>query len=72
MNWNLIHFAALCAYRTSSRTTTVFRPFQLVYGLEALLPIEYEIPYLNLVVKLLSTTSTEEECFLHLAHLYET
>ena len=30
--------------QNSSKTTTGFTPFQLIYALEAILPIEYEIP----------------------------
>ena len=37
---------ALFAYRTSVRTSTGATPFSLVYGMEAVLPIEVEIPSL--------------------------
>ncbi|KAG8473279.1 hypothetical protein CXB51_035201 [Gossypium anomalum] len=37
---------ALLAYRTSVRTSTGATPFSLVYGMEAVLPIEVEIPSL--------------------------
>ena len=33
INWNLILYSALWAYRTSVRNTTGFTPFQLVYFL---------------------------------------
>ena len=39
-NWNIQLFSALWAYRTSSKTAARFTPFQLVYGLEAVIPIE--------------------------------
>lgn len=52
-------------------TTTRFTPFQLVYGLEAILLIECEIPSLKLSVKLLPGTSTEEECLLRMMCLDE-
>jgi len=42
-NWHNMLFSALWAYRTSVKTSTGFTPFQLVYGLEAVLPIECEI-----------------------------
>ncbi|PKI52230.1 hypothetical protein CRG98_027405 [Punica granatum] len=35
---------ALLAYRTSIRTSTGATPYSLVYGMEAILPIEVEIP----------------------------
>ena len=54
-------FLAFWSYRTLVKNTTGFTPFQLVYGLEATLSIECEIPSLKLVVELLSDTSPEEE-----------
>ena len=39
MNWHLILYLALWAYQTSVRNVTRFTPFQLVHGLEAVLPI---------------------------------
>ena len=65
-------YASLWAYRTSVMTTTIFTPFKVVYGLEVILPIEYEIPSLKLAIKLLPTTFVEEECLLHLTDLDET
>ena len=65
-------FSALWAYQTSAKTTTGFTPFQLVYGLEDVLPIEWEIPSLQLAIELLPATSEEEKCFLYLAQLDET
>ena len=38
-NWHLILYSALWAYRTLVRNVIGFTPFQLVYGLEAILPI---------------------------------
>ncbi|KAL3756018.1 hypothetical protein ACJRO7_002969, partial [Eucalyptus globulus] len=40
---------ALMAYRTSIRTSTGATPFSLVYGMEAVLPIEVEIPSLRVL-----------------------
>ena len=37
---------ALWAYRTSVRTSTGATPYSLAYGMEAVLPIEIEIPSL--------------------------
>ena len=70
-NWHIQLFSALWAYRTSSKITTSFTPFQIIYGLEAVLPIECEIPSLKLVVELLPDTSTKEERLLYLSHLEE-
>jgi hypothetical protein len=52
-SWHLQFFSALWAYRTSVKTSTGFTPFQLVYGIEVILPIECEIPSLKLKVELL-------------------
>ena len=71
-NWHQTLFSSLWAYRTSVKKTTGFTPFQLVYGLEDVLPIQCHIPSLKLVVELLPNTSTEEEMFLYLTNLNET
>ena len=44
-------FAVLWAYCTAYKVTTNATPFQLVYGQEAILPIELEIPSLRIVVE---------------------
>ena len=54
------------------KTTTGFTPFYLVYGLEAILPIQCQIPYLQLAVELLPDTSVEEGRFVYLNNLNET
>ena len=56
-NWHLMLFSALWAYQTLVKDATEFTPFQLVYGLEATLPIECEIPSLKLAVELLPNTT---------------
>ena len=71
-NWHQTLFSTLWTYITSVKTTTGFTPFQLVYGLEVVLPIQCQIPSLKLVVELLPDTSTEEERFLYLKNLDET
>jgi hypothetical protein len=70
-NWHLMLYSALWAYQTSVKTATGFSPFQLVYGLEAVLPIECQIPSLKLAVQLLPDTSPLEEWLLHLEQLNE-
>eukprot|EP00253_Pinus_taeda_P005692 PITA_05692 len=71
-NWNLMLFSSLWAYRTLVKDAMRFIPFQLVYGLEATLPIECEIPSLKLVIELLPSTIPVEECLLYLELLDET
>ena len=43
-----------------------------MYGLEATLPVECEIPSLKLAVELLLDTSPEEECLMYLERIDET
>jgi hypothetical protein len=62
-------FSTLWDYCTSTKITTIFTPFQLIYGLEGVLLIECENPLLKLSIKLLSNTSIEEEHLLYLARL---
>jgi hypothetical protein len=71
-NWHTMLFSSLWACRTSVKSATGFTLFQLVYGLEAILSIECEIPSLKLVVKLLPNTYAEEEHMLYLMQLDET
>jgi len=52
-NWHIMLYPTLWAYRTSVKTATNFTPFQLVYGLESIFPIECEILSLKLAVELL-------------------
>jgi hypothetical protein len=72
MSWHTMLFSALCAYQTFVKSSIEFTPFQLVYGLEAILSIECEIPSLKLSVKLLPNTSAKEERLLYLTQLDET
>ena len=64
-------FLELWAYHTSTKATIRFTSFQLVYGLEAVLLIEYKIPSLKLVVERLTDSSIGEVHFLYLNHLDE-
>lgn len=45
-NWHEMLPYALMAYRASIRTLIGVTPYSLVYGMEAVLPIEVEIPSL--------------------------
>jgi hypothetical protein len=65
-------FSALWVYQTSVKSATRFTPFQLVYGIEVILPIEGEVPSLELVIELQTNTSAEEERLLYLMQLDET
>ncbi len=47
-DWDSKLTAPLWAYRTTYKVTTHATPFSLVYGIEAILPIEFEIPSLRI------------------------
>ena len=49
-DWDVKLTAALWAYRTTFKVTTQATPFSLVYGLEATLPIEFEVESLRVAV----------------------
>jgi hypothetical protein len=70
-NWHLMLYSALWAYRTSMNTANGFSPFQIVYGMEAVLPIDCQIPSFKLVVELLPDTSPLEERLPYLEKLDE-
>ena len=71
-SWHIMLFPTLWAYRTSVKTATGFTPFQLVYGVEVIFPIECEIPSLKLAVQLLPETSALEVRLVELEQLDET
>jgi hypothetical protein len=48
-----------------------FSSFQLIHGLEAVLPIECEIPSLNIIIEILPDSSELEAHLVHLEHLDE-
>jgi hypothetical protein len=49
--WDLHVEDALWAYRTAYKLTTGYTPFQLTFGFEAVIPVEYEIPSLRLAIE---------------------
>ncbi|WJX28344.1 hypothetical protein P8452_17080 [Trifolium repens] len=50
-DWHEMLPFALHGYRTSVRTSTGETPFSLVYGMEAVLPIEVEIPSMRVLME---------------------
>ena len=54
-----------------AKTATRFSPYQLVHGVEFVLPVECEIPSLKLAIEHLPDTSALEECLVHLEQLNE-
>jgi len=58
---------ALWAYRTTYKTPTQSTPFALVYGVEAVLPLELQIPSLRIAIQ--ECLTEDENHKLHLAEL---
>ena len=56
-DWNVKLTSALQAYQTTFKVTTQATPFPLVYGLDATLPIEFEVESLQVAVDLHFTDS---------------
>ena len=71
MNWHIMLYPALWAYRTSVKTTTSVSPYKLVHGVEFVLPVECKIPLLKLAIEILPDTSALEEHLVHLEQLDE-
>ena len=61
MNWHIMLYPTLWAYRTVVNTATGFSPYQLADEVDSILPVECEIPSLKLAVELLPDTSPLEE-----------
>jgi hypothetical protein len=70
-NWHLMLYLALWDYRTSVKIAIVFSPFQLIYGLEVVFPIEFQIPSLKLEVEILPDTTPLEDRLLYIEQLDE-
>jgi hypothetical protein len=49
-DWHEMLPFALHAYRTTVRTSTGATPYSLVYGMEAVMPLEVEIPSLRVLM----------------------
>ena len=64
-------YPTLWAYRTNVKIAMGFSPFQIIHGVEAVTPVECEIPYLKISIDVLLDTNELEEILLHLEHLYK-
>ena len=64
-------YPTLWVYRTAVKNTTGFSPYQLMHGVDSILPVECEIPLLKLAMELLPDTSPLEEHLVHLEQLDE-
>ena len=50
-DWDIKLTVALWTYRTTYKVTTWATPFSLMYGLEAILPIEFDVPSLRIAIE---------------------
>ena len=50
-DWHEMLPFSLHGYRTSARTSTGETPFSLVYGMEAVFPVEVQIPSLRIMIE---------------------
>ena len=64
-------FFVLWVYHIATKMATRFSSFHLVDGVEAIIPIECQIPTLHTILGLLLNTTPLEQCLLHLDHLNE-
>ena len=66
-DWHNKLHEALWAYRTTHRTPTQATPYSLLFGVEAVLPLEVEIPSLRIALQ--AETPLEEQMKLRLDEL---
>ena len=64
-------YHTLWDYTTAVNIASGFSPYQLVHGVDYVLPVECEIPSLKLEIELLPDTSALEEHLVHLEQLDE-
>ena len=50
-DWHEMFPFTLHGYRTSARTSTRATPFSLVYGMDAVFPVEVQIPSLRIMIE---------------------
>ena len=69
MDWDDKLHSALWAYRTTYKTSIGSTPFRLAFGLEAVMPIEFQVPSLRLqIAERLPESESEHQ---HLVQLLE-
>ena len=70
--WDDKLHSALWAYRTAFKTSIGSTPFRLAFGLEAVMPIEFQVPSLRLQIRnRLPESESEQNCLSQLLDLRE-
>ena len=73
IDWADRHLEALWAYKISWRNTTGYTPYELVYGKQVLLPIEFELKTFRMATQLgLDLSKAQQLRILQLNELDET
>ena len=70
-NYHLKLYSTLWEYQMTVKNATRFTPFHLVYGLEAVLLVEFENQSLKLSIEIFPNTTAKQERFLYLTQLDE-
>ena len=71
-DWTSRLTEVVCVYQTTWKTTTRFTPFEIVYGKEIMLPIEFEHNTLHTALELnINIPIAQKERLLHLNFLDE-
>ena len=71
-DWDDKLHSALWAYRTAFKTSIGSTPFRLAFGLEAVMPIEFQVPSLRLQIRdRLPESESEQNCLSQLLDLRE-
>jgi hypothetical protein len=71
-DWDLRIPIVIWAYRTTCKKITMHNPFKLVYGLEAVVPMEYLVPSLKITAFIdMDDTTVVQERLAQLVELEE-
>ena len=71
-DWSDNLLEALWAYSTTWKNTTCYSPYEMVYGKQVLLPIEFQISTRRLAVELgMDLNEAQQQRMMHLNELHE-
>ncbi|KAH7288698.1 hypothetical protein KP509_31G037300, partial [Ceratopteris richardii] len=61
--WDIAYLGVIWAYRTSYKATTGHTPFQLLYGIEAIAPLEFIQGSTRVGTQKINSWSKQTQCF---------